>query len=159
MLQNDVFLLAIIMLFLLLLLILLLSYLVVRKWVDVKKRQEIEKHKSKYKQLIFSYLTVGEMSRSLIVKSDKQRKAIEEILAHYVKVLEGVEEKTRLSEIASDCLQDYYRKRLKSWHWSSRMNALYHIEDFQITGLLEDVLKLTRKRRISNERRYISYEF
>ncbi|MDF2856706.1 MAG: hypothetical protein K0Q87_2557, partial [Neobacillus sp.] len=141
MLQNEVRQLAIIMLILLLLLIIILIYLIGRKWIEINRRKKIETYKSKYKQVIFSYLTEGEISRTLKVSNDTQRKAIEEILGHYTKVLEGEDEKVRLSEIATDCLLNYYRNRLKSFRWSTRMNALYHIEDFQITMLIEDVLK------------------
>jgi hypothetical protein len=139
------------MLILLLLLIIILIYLIGRKWIEINRRKKIETYKSKYKQVIFSYLTEGEISRTLKVSNNTQRKAIEEILGHYTKVLEGEEEKVRLSEIATDCFLNYYRNRLKSFRWSSRMNALYHIEDFKITELISDVLKLTRIKRTSNE--------
>jgi hypothetical protein len=152
MINQEVLFLTIITLSLMALLFILLMYLMTRKFFDIKKRKKIEDYKNKIYPQILSIIAEGDLVRGIgFEKTAIKQKAIEELLGRYVKILEGDEEKKRLSELATFCLQDYYRKRLKSKRWSHRMNALYHIEDFHMIKLLDDVVQLTRRKKNSHQ--------
>jgi hypothetical protein len=150
--QNlELFFLSILTLSIFGMLFILLGYLTIRKAVDIKRRERISNYKVQYNPLLFFMLTEGSYARRLTPETALQQKAIEELLSRYTTLLEGDEEKSRLSELASLYLTDYYRKQLKSKRWSTRMNTLYHIEDFQMSHLLEDVSRLLSRNRISRE--------
>lgn len=151
MINHEILFLTIITVSLLGLLFLMLLYLMIRKVNDNNKRREIESYKNKISPIIFSIIVEGECYRALGFETAIKQKAIEELLSRYVKILEGEEERKRLSELASLCLQENYLKLLKSKRWSRRMNALYHIEDFYMTDIQEDVLQLLTKKNISQQ--------
>jgi hypothetical protein len=152
MINQEVLFLTIITLSLLFLLFFLLVYLMSRKIYDIKKRRKIEEYKNKIYPRVFSIIVEGDLVRGLgFEKKTIKQKAMEELLSKYVKILEGEEEKKRLSELATLCLKDYYRKRLQSKRWSHRMNALYHIEDFHMIELIDEVVLLTKKKKISHQ--------
>jgi hypothetical protein len=151
MLNNELFFLSLVSISILGMLFILLGYLTIRKAVDIKKRGRINSYKEKYNPLLFTMLTEGSLSRVLTPENALQQKAIEELLSRYTTVLEGKEEMQQLSKLASLYLIDYYQKQLKSKKWSIRMNTLYHIEDFRLAQLLEDVRGLIKKKRISHE--------
>lgn len=151
MLNQELMFLTIFTLFLLSLLFVLLLYLIIRKIMVNKKRKAIDTYKNKISPLVFSIIAEGELFRGLRFETYIKQKAMEELLSKYVKVLEGEEEKKRLSELATLCLLEYYRKRLKSIRWSHRMNALYHIEDFHMTKLLDEVVVFSKKKNISRQ--------
>jgi hypothetical protein len=152
MINQEVLFLTIITLSLLSLLFLLLLYLMSRKFYDIKKRRKIEDYKNKIYPQVLSIIAEGDLVRGIgFEKTGIKQKAMEELLSKYVKILEGKEERKRLSELATLCLQDYYQKRIKSKRWSHRMNALYHIEDFHMIELIDDVVLLTKKKKISHQ--------
>jgi hypothetical protein len=151
MITNELQLLAVLAVTLFGILLFLLLYLTVRKMIDIKKRIAIESFKEKYAPMILNMLYEGSNTRGLNPSSRAQFQAIEELLGRYSKVLEGEAEKQRLSELAAMHLTSYYRERLYSKKWSSRMNALYHIEDFRIIAMREDVRRLIDNKRISYE--------
>ncbi|NYE05680.1 hypothetical protein F4694_002433 [Bacillus niacini] len=151
MINQDILFLAIITLSLMCLLFLLLLYLTIRKAKEIKKRREIEDYKNKINTQIFSIIAEGKRYRGIGCETSIKQKAMEELLSRYVKILEGEDEKKRLSDLASHCLQGYYRKRLKSKKWSHRMNALYHIEDFYMIKLLDEVVILSKKKNITHQ--------
>lgn len=132
-------------------LIILLMYLIARKTKEINKRRRIDSYKNKINPALFCLLTEGGDLSVISNANEIEKLAIEELLSKYVKTLEGKDEKEKISELASYWLSDYYRKRLKSRRWSQRMNALYHVEDFYITRLLEDVLELLHKKRLTHE--------
>jgi HEAT repeat protein len=131
--------------------VMLLVYLTIRKAVDINNRRIIDQYIDKYQPILYTMLTDGGYSRGLNPTTVLEQKAIEELLSRYNRILEGEDEKLRLSELASMYLTDYYRKRLKSKRWSQRMNTLYHIEDFNLRPLIEDIYRLTVKKRLSHE--------
>lgn len=151
MINQEIMFLSIITLSLMCLLFLLLLYLMIRKVLDIKKRRQIENYKNKINTRIFSIIAEGNLFRGIGCETSIKQKAIEELLSRYVKILEGEEEKKRLSNLASHCLEGYYRKRLKSKRWSHRMNALYHIEDFHMIKLFDDLVFLSKKKNITHQ--------
>ena len=151
MLKNELYYLSILSITILGLLVVLLVYLTIRKAIDIRNRKKIERYIEKYQAILFTMLMEGGYSRGLAPESILEQKAIEELLSRYSKVLEGEDEKKRLSEIASLYLIDYYRKYLNSKRWSQRMNTLYHIEDFHLNLLVDDIFMLTKKKQLSRE--------
>ncbi len=133
------------------LLLLLLIYLLIRKTIDIRSKKILKEQKEKYHSYLYTNLFEGNYTRGLIPKTKIQKMAVEELLSQYGKMLEGEQEKTRLTELADLYLADHYWKRLKSRKWSSRMNALYYIEDFRLTKLVNDVLLLLDKRSSTEE--------
>jgi hypothetical protein len=114
MINQEVLFLIIITLSLLSLLVLLLLYLMTRKLYENKKRRKIEGYKKKINPQVLSIIAEGDLVRGIgFEKIAIKQKAMEELLSKYVKIIEGEEEKKRLSELATLFLQDYYRKRLK----------------------------------------------
>ncbi|MFP5110783.1 HEAT repeat domain-containing protein [Bacillaceae bacterium C204] len=151
MLNNELYFLTILTITILGLLVVLLIYLMVRKTIDIKNRKAIEHFIENYQSILFTMLMEGGYSRGLSPKSVLEQKAIEELLSRFSKILEGEDEKKRLSELASMYLAEYYQKQLKSKKWSQRMNTLYHIEDFKLNLLIDDIYLLTTKKKLSHE--------
>ncbi|NHC39964.1 HEAT repeat domain-containing protein [Bacillus sp. MM2020_1] len=150
MLKNELYFLTILTITVLGLLVVLLIYLTIRKAIEIKNRKTIEAYVENYQSILFTMLMDGGYSRGMNPKSVLEQKAIEELLSRYSKILEGADEKKRLSELASMYLADYYRQQLKSKRWSQRMNTLYHIEDFQLNLLIDDIYTLTKKKKLSH---------
>ncbi|WP_312475974.1 HEAT repeat domain-containing protein [Neobacillus sp.] len=151
MLNNELFILSALTISILSILVMLLVYLTFRKTIENKNRQTIENYKKKYNPLIFMIINEGSYSRKLTPETALQKKAIEELLTQYTKILEGEDEKQRLTELAGMYLTEYYQKRLNSKKWSTRMNTLYHIEDFNLNQFSNDVYMLTKKKQLSHQ--------
>jgi hypothetical protein len=132
-------------------LFILLVYLTIRKTIANNNRKKIEQYKEKYNSLIFLFLTGQTLGRELNPVSNLQQRAVEELLNKYTTVLEGEEERQRLTELAKLYMSNYYKKRLKSRRWSIRMNTLYNIEDFNMVSLADEVYSLTARKRITTE--------
>ncbi|WP_409274065.1 HEAT repeat domain-containing protein [Neobacillus sp. SCS-31] len=132
-------------------LFLLLLYLAIRKIVAKKKREQVNEYKEKYNPYLFEYITEGTISRKLVPRSSVEKKAVEELLAKYAEILEAGEERNNLTDLAVLHLTDYYRGRLKSRKWSSRMNALYYIENFKMDTLLKDLFSMLGQKRTSRD--------
>ncbi|EKN62515.1 hypothetical protein BABA_25871 [Neobacillus bataviensis LMG 21833] len=149
--KNELFILSTLTIAILAILVILLVYLMIRKSHDIRKRNKIENYKEKYNPLIFQLVTEGFSSSELRPVTDLQQKAVEELLSRYIKVIEGEEERSRLSELAAMYLTENYRKRLRSKIWSTRMNTLYHNDDFNMISLLNDVNRLLKYKRLSHK--------
>lgn len=132
-------------------LLIILVYLIIRKLSENSRKNKIDKLTVKYFGLIFNYMSDQFLSRSIRSESKWQKEALEQALGRYIEVLEGESEKHALRHLAEMHLAAHYAKRLKSAIWSQRMNALYYIEDFQMVGLREDVMKLLTRKKISRE--------
>lgn len=126
---------------------LILLYLVIKKAVENRKTSKIENQKALYSEPLFSYLLNPELNRKLIPDNLIKIQAIEQLLSRYVEILEGESEKKNLYSIAELYLSNYYKAGLQSKNWSKRMNALYHIEDFNIHSLKLDVLSLISRKK------------
>ncbi|MDP4106832.1 MAG: HEAT repeat domain-containing protein [Bacillota bacterium] len=148
---NELAILSVLAVSILLILVLLLLYLIIRKSIDLKRHRKIEAWKKTYNPLIFSVLSDGIYSRGLSPSTPTQIIAIEELLSRYSKVLEWEEQVQSLTDLAAHYLTDYYRKRLTSKKWSTRMNTLYHIRDLRLFQLADDVRLLVDNKRISHE--------
>jgi hypothetical protein len=125
---------------------LILLYLVLRKAMENRIRTKIENQKELYSEPLFSLLLNPEINRKLIPDHSIEIQAIEQLLSKYVEILEGESEKKNLYSIAELYLSNYYKAGLQSKKWSKRMNALYHIEDFNIHSLHPNVASLIRRK-------------
>ncbi|WP_160725855.1 HEAT repeat domain-containing protein [Bacillus sp. USDA818B3_A] len=151
MLTNELLFLSILTLCLVCLLFILLGYLTIRKAFEIRKRKKVKEYSEIFNPLITSILIEGVLSRKLTPENILQQTAIEQLLIKYTKVIEGKEEKERLSQLASLYLSDYYQKRIQSRKWSTRMNTLYHIEDFNMINLAEDVFRMLQRKRLTQQ--------
>lgn len=151
MVHNEIWVLSIATLLILSVLLTLLFYLIVRKAIENRRQSEIEKIKEKMNPLLYTYLAEGNISRGLQPDSLVKEKALEELLNHYADVLEGAVEKQNLSILAELHLTDYYKRSLKSFRWSRRMNALYHIEDFKMKTLQNNILPIVESSKSTKE--------
>jgi hypothetical protein len=121
MVRDEIWILSVASIFILVLLLLLLFYLIIRKAIENGRRKQIDQVKEKMNPLLFT------------------------------DVLEGEEEKRNLTNLAHQHLTDYYRQSLRSFRWSRRMNALYHIEDFRMNQLQADIESIVKKGKFSKE--------
>jgi hypothetical protein len=132
-------------------LLILLIYLITRKAIENRQRRRIDKCKLRMNEKMLHSILTGEFLRSLQADSKVKKAAMEELLSHYAEILEGTEEKINLNRLAESRLITHYRKNLGSIKWSTRMNALFHIEAFSMEGLREDISMMLNRRRITKE--------
>ncbi|MDP4084440.1 MAG: HEAT repeat domain-containing protein [Bacillota bacterium] len=152
MVKNEILILSILTVSILCILIILLSYLIVRKLIENKKRKKIESYEAQISPIIFFMISEASVTTKLPNETPLQLQAIENILGKFSKVLEGKNEKKYLSELATMYLKHEYQRRLKSMRWSTRLNTLYQIEDFNMEDLMYEVyLLLIKKKRISHD--------
>lgn len=151
MVHNEIFLLMVASLIILVLLFTLLFYLVIRKAIENKRRKQIDAYKEKLNPFLYQYLVEGQVVRALQPDTFMKKVALEELLARYAEILEGDEEKGRITILSDLHLRDYYQRNLKSLIWSHRMNALYQIEGFGLKSLINQVIKRMENSRSSHE--------
>ena len=132
-------------------LLVLLLYLISRKAIENRHRKRVDSYKKRLNDKMVHSIFSGDFLRSLQADSNAKKSAVEELLSHYADILEGTEEKNNLKKLAESRLTAHYRKNLRSIKWSTRMNALYHIEAFGIESLKEEILGLLNRRRVSKE--------
>jgi hypothetical protein len=156
MLEKELLFLFIVVISILSFLFLILAYLVTRKTLENRNRKKVEHYKTKYSNPIFNFLIEGELPRNFHPKSALEKKALEELLSKYADILKGVEENNNLTKLAESHLRELYLKGLSSRRWSQRMNAFYHIEDFKMESLLNSIVELTEKKKISHEEIFYS---
>lgn len=133
------------------LLIMLLIYLIGRKAMEIRLRKNIEHLKERMNEKMLHSILTGDVLRALQGDSAARKMAIQELLSHYSEVLEGTEEKTNLNRIAESMLAHHYRRNLRSMKWSTRMNALYHIDAFEMHSLKADILRLLSQKKTTKE--------
>ncbi|WP_226676111.1 HEAT repeat domain-containing protein [Mesobacillus jeotgali] len=130
-------------------LIVLLIYLIIRKAMENRLRKIVEQHKIQMNDKVLHSILTGDFLRSIQADTKAKKLAMEELISKYSDVLEGAEEKKNLNLLAESRLSGYYRKALSNYRWSTRMNALFHIEAFQMESLKEDIQLLLKRSRIS----------
>lgn len=144
--------------FILLLLVFLLLYLVIRKTIENRESFKVKTRKADMGTPLFESLSQGEIYE--LPNIDRYSlKAMEELLKNYADTLVGTVEIQSLTAIADRYLSEGYRKVLKRRSWSKRINALYHIEDFHMHQLSDDVRNLLQSHSITKEEIIISIRF
>ncbi|WP_433742314.1 HEAT repeat domain-containing protein [Falsibacillus pallidus] len=133
------------------LLIILLSYLIIRKTSEIQSRKKIDRLKETFHPFLLEYVMEGKKTRKLIVDSPRKMIAMEELLENYGELLKDDAAENKISSLAEKHLSSFYLKGLRSRKWSSRMNALYHIELFQLNGMSEHVCYSICRKNASKE--------
>ncbi|ACJ34286.1 HEAT repeat domain-containing protein [Anoxybacillus flavithermus] len=127
-----------IVLSLLLLLTVTFSYLLTQKVKENRWRKEVESYKTLYEPILLRYLFDGQHVPAPLVSA--QYVAMMELLDHFILVLDnGVKE--RATRLAEQYLSTYLQKQLHHRRLGRRMNALFYIEDFQLTSFLPELEK------------------
>jgi hypothetical protein len=134
-----------------LILSILFIYLVFRKHEENKHVHVIKQIQLNEGHRLFNYLYKGEFSRSLVPKENDKFLAIEDLLTKFGTMVNSIEVNKRISSYTETYFSKKYRKLLSHRRWSIRMNVLYNIEDFQMRSLKPDVIKLLKKRMLTNE--------
>ncbi|MCM3662814.1 HEAT repeat domain-containing protein [Mesobacillus subterraneus] len=132
-------------------LIVMLFYLIGRKAAENRLRKRVEGLKRSMNEKMLHSILTGDFLRSLQTDTKVKKLAMEELLSHYAELLEGTEEKVNLNRLAESRLGSHYRKNLRSLKWSTRMNALFHIEAFRMDGLKDEVFRMLERRRVTKE--------
>ncbi|CAM3783221.1 HEAT repeat domain-containing protein [Mesobacillus thioparans] len=137
----------------------LLIYLVARKASENRLREKVEEYKGQMNDKVLHSVLTGEFLRSLQADTKAKKLAIEELLSRYSDILEGTEEKKNLNLLAESMLGGDYRRALSSYRWSTRMNALFHIEAFQMESLKEDIQVMLKRNRVTKKEKIKGLSF
>ncbi|WP_046213733.1 HEAT repeat domain-containing protein [Paenibacillus wulumuqiensis] len=107
-----------------------------RKAAVYKMRKELEMSDS----VLEEYLSTGETSRRLSTNEPFRMEAIQEALLHRLSISRTPEERTRIYDFAERYFSSQYEESLHSRQWSTRMNTLLWIEQFQMTSMEKELL-------------------
>ena len=147
MIRLMIYIVAMLIILLFLLLICIGLYLAYRRWKEVKKLSIKDAYIAKTLDTWKAYLLENKpFSATLIPASKEEIAGMEEIFVAYLKNLSNESILEKIKSFSNDYLYGHYRKRLKSKSWSNRMNAMFRIEDFQITRLQDDCKRLMEKK-------------
>ncbi|WP_100334016.1 HEAT repeat domain-containing protein [Bacillus alkalisoli] len=137
-------------LFLMSIMVLILSalfvFLIVNKARSNQLTLQIERKKELLRDRFFLYLYEGEETTTIIPKDYKSFLALESLLHDFADVSAGEEMKWRIQQFAEEHFTPYYEKNIFRSRWAVRMNILYAIEKFQMTNMIEFVLKYLDKK-------------
>lgn len=156
--NNEVTVLVVATITILIILLLILLYLITRKTIENRESVKVKNIKNEMETPLFESISQGK-GYELTYKNRYSLKAMEELLKHYSDTVGGTMETFSLTAIAETYLLEGYQKALKSRSWSNRINALYHIEDFKMYRLSDDVKQLLQSRLITKEEVIISIRF
>lgn len=130
-------------------------YLIVNRLIEERHEKITLNHINHYHKNFYDHLILGErVTRKIVPESKLQIRAIEEILTRYSHTISSEKVVERIREYAESYLRRYYEEQLKSSKWSIRMNALYHIVDFQMYSLKPIVAKM-----LESNKRYTDDEY
>ncbi len=136
-------------LILFILLIVFFVYLLMKKARVNRKREQVENYKESIQESFMQYMYLQDESLRISPKNSVQIIAVEELLLGLVKVVNGEELLEFIRRYAKKEFGNVYRNQLKHRRWSVRMNALYAIEELHMVSLLDDVLKVLDKKRVT----------
>lgn len=155
---QEIKLLQIVSVTMLVLLSILFLYLIMRKYIENKQNERVQKREQELTSPIFQYLQFSKEVNLELDESKVDKVALENILSHYSEVIEGEQEEKRLHSLAHTFLKNHYVKELGSRNWSRRMNVLYKIEDFQLRDLGNKLVEMLHlKKAISVEEKIQIY--
>ena len=122
-------------------------YLVMKRLLEqfyMKKKAEYLKDKQNEWYLYFR--GKKEFSSLLIPNKKYEIEVIEEIFLAYLTNLSSSYIQHKIKRFSNQYLKQHYQKLLRNRKWSTRMNAMYRIADFQIDSLLYDCEKMERNK-------------
>lgn len=149
--RDEIWILSVLALTVTSILFILLVYLVCRKVLEIHHSNRIEQRKKFMHPLILNYLMDGTLSENIRLDTRVQKESAEELLKQFSKVLNEKDIIEKVSQFADLHFQEYYRKKLKSRRWSTRMNTLYYIEYLRMETMIPDITKMFTHRRTSHE--------
>lgn len=150
MLLKELYLFTILTISILIVLMGLFVYLIIRKYREIRYQRLVEHEK---KQLLPELLKGSITDVNLSVGKNRRifQMALEELLKGYSDLVEGSTEREFITAMAERYLLETYRRDLTNSQWSKRMNALYHIEDFELFSLQEEVQNLLERSSVTKE--------
>ncbi len=124
---------------------LILFYLVERKILRARHREQVAEALEGFAapdSPLVDYLSSGERSRRLLASGEGlRREALEEALLKRLAVSASQTERERIYAFAADYFGEEYGYLLNRRRWSDRMNVLLHIEKFQMAGMKDSILE------------------
>lgn len=130
---------------LILLIAFILFYLVERKLLRARYRQEVARAVEWFAlpdSPLAEYLGSGERSRRLQASGEGlRREALEEALLRRLAVSASQTERERIYAFAAEYFGEEYEYLLNKRRWSDRMNVLLHIEKFKMSGAKDSLLR------------------
>lgn len=126
------------------------------KKVAYQKGQKITKRYIEKKQLVwFHYFRDGQqIPTELIPRNPHEIEAIEEIFFVYLHNLKDPSIMDKISQFSNDYLADHFQQELHRKRWSSRVNAMQRIVDFNIDRLANECLQMDPEK-ISSEEQFL----
>lgn len=140
------------------LIIILLLYLMFRKYQRNRRLQAIARvteQLAKADSALNQYILTGERSRKMLAKSDIEQQAIEEMLIHRLSLSRSKDETERIRELSEYYFAESYGRDLRSPRWSTRINALLYIEQFQMMSLRSDLLQALQRKNCTGDERFL----
>ncbi|WP_212933434.1 HEAT repeat domain-containing protein [Robertmurraya siralis] len=129
------------------LLLVVIAYLMLKRGLEVSRNKKKMKYIETKQKEWYSYLIEDrEPSSTLIPNNESEVKAVEEIFSSYLYNISDSEILAKIKLFSNNYFKEYYRSRIRSHRWSTRMNALYHIFDFQMDELVEECEQLEIKK-------------
>lgn len=133
----------------------LIINLMIRRKIEQRKINAIEKYIQKTKMLWYQYfLNDGAFTTKFVPKSKSDIEAIERIFLSYLKNISNQTVQIKIKYFAAAYLQSHYSKELKSRNWSRRLSAMYRIADFQLDNLITICEERKKKCKLTPEERF-----
>ncbi|MDL4842894.1 HEAT repeat domain-containing protein [Aquibacillus rhizosphaerae] len=128
------------------LLLLFLSYLLIVKDRRTKKENEMKQINLFMDPYVKAFVFNGEIiPRTLFKQRGIYFEVLEKQLYQLYSYVNKENEKDRIDNLVQAYLLEYYQEKLKHRRLSIRMNALYYIEDFNITYFEKELMKRYRQ--------------
>jgi len=137
------------------LLIVFCMYITVKRRTEasrsVIKREYLEKVDNKWNRYLLNEEDKP-IDKELIPKDRYEVQVVENLFLSYLENVNSLTMQEKIVAFSNEYLEVYYRKHLNSPKWSTRMNALYRIYDFQLHTLLDDCRDLENEKASKEER-------
>ncbi|MFA9557501.1 HEAT repeat domain-containing protein [Evansella sp. AB-rgal1] len=108
----------------------------------VRKKEEL---KEKLIPLVDQFVQEKRDNNMIVTTNEVELEVLEEILNEYALLVNLETSLARINDFAEFTLKNKYQRLLQSNKWSSRMNALYFIEDFNMKSLSDLVYEPLNK--------------
>ncbi|RBW71509.1 HEAT repeat domain-containing protein [Bacillus taeanensis] len=143
--------------FIILFFIMLISlFLFLIVWKYYRNKQETKQQTVKRDLLskLNRYIQQSEFPKEYNLEDSLVFHGVEEALAEYGSFVRDVETSRYIREYVEKNFTPYYRRLLSHRSWSIRMNTLYRIDDFQMTTLHKELMKLYRSSETTKLEKY-----
>lgn len=115
-----------------------LMFLLFQKRRNIRYESRKESYKEKLKPVVQQVVLSGEEGHSRLIQNEQiVYEVLSELLEELTTTLKDPYVKMRVNSFVQWTMTDYYKRLLHHRRFSLRMNALYHIEDFQVQHFQE----------------------